>query len=173
MRSLCQVREGLSAAVPAAILSGIPSTLHAFVTDRDPLQASLAAGSILLPDERDRGRLLAAAVPVHLALSGLWGIALALLLPRKKPLLEGALAGLAIATLDLGVVGRRLPRIRDLDLLPQVADHIAFGILTACALAGRRSDGARGRSSGPGIPTTAPSGASSDRSSAGNVLGEG
>ena len=42
---------------------------------------------------------------------------------------RGALAGLAIAALDLGLVGRRFPRIAALPLLPQLADHAAFGAI--------------------------------------------
>jgi len=131
-------RDGLAAAAPAGVLSGIPSTLYALVTKRDPLEASIAAGSILLPHQSRRGRLLAAAVPVHLAISVLWGLVLASVLPRRKPFVEGTLAGLVIATLDLGVIGRRYPRIRALDPVPQVADHVAFGIVAALALVRRR-----------------------------------
>ena len=53
----------------AAALSGAPSTLHALATGRDPLEATKAAGSILLPDERRTLPLVAAALPVHLALA--------------------------------------------------------------------------------------------------------
>jgi hypothetical protein len=48
------------------------------------------------------------------------------------------LAGLGIAALDLGIVGRRFPRIRALPLLPQVADHLAFALSAAAVLARRR-----------------------------------
>jgi hypothetical protein len=131
------IHRGLAAVLPAAVLSGIPSTLHALITDRDPLAASVAAGSILLPHENSRTRLLAAAVPVHLGLSALWGLALAAILPRRKPLLEGTLAGVVIATLDLGLIGRHYPRIRALEPLPQLADHVAFGVVAAISLARR------------------------------------
>jgi len=43
----------------------------------------------------------------------------------------GALAGLAIAVIDLGVVGRRFPRVRVLPLGPQLADHAAYGAIAA------------------------------------------
>lgn len=129
------VHDGLSAAVPAALLSGVPSTLHALLTRRDPLEASVAAGSILLPGETRRTRLLAAALPVHLTVSLVWGIVLAAVLPRRRPLVEGACAGAAIAALDLGIVGRRFGRVRALDPVPQVADHLAYGIVAALALA--------------------------------------
>ncbi|MGH2757725.1 MAG: hypothetical protein ACRDI3_08055 [Actinomycetota bacterium] len=131
------LRDGTAAAVPAALLSGVPSTLHALLTDGDPLEASVAAGSILLPRERRRGRLLVAAIPVHLMLSIVWALVLAAVLPRKNPVVEGAVAGLAIAGLDLAVIGRRYPRIRALQPLPQVADHVAFGIIAAVVLARR------------------------------------
>ena len=136
-----RIRDGLAAAVPAALLSGLPSTLYALATHRDPWEPSVAGGSMLLPRENRRWRLLAAAAPVHLVLSGLWGITLAAALPRRKPLLEGALAGVGIATLDLGIIGRRYPRIRALDSLPQLADHLAFGVVAAVSLA--RHDGPR------------------------------
>jgi hypothetical protein len=117
--------------VPAAVLSGLPSTLHLLLTRRDPLKASLAAGSILLPNERKRGPLLIAAAAVHSSLSAAWGAVLAAALPRKKPVAEGIVTGLLTATLDLGIVGRRLPRVRALAVAPQVADHVAFEIVAA------------------------------------------
>jgi len=121
--------------VPAALLSGLPSTIHAVLVKSDPMEASAAAGSILLRNEHRRGPLLAAAVPVHLGLSAAWALALAVLLPRRSPLAEGAVAGLAIAAIDLGVFGPRFPRIKRLRPVPQIADHIAFGIIAATVLA--------------------------------------
>lgn len=119
----------LRAAAWAAALSGAPSTLHALATGRDPLEATAAAGSILLPREASRTRLVAAAVPVHLALSLGWTLALDRAGVRTAR--AGALAGLAIAALDLGVAGRRFPRVRALPLVPQLADHALFGALAA------------------------------------------
>ena len=127
--------NALRAGLPAALLSGLPSTAYAVLRERDPLEATVAAGSILLPRERRRGRLLVAAIPVHLALSAVWTVAIAVVLPRRNPLAEGTLAGLVIAALDLGVIGSRFPRIRALKTGPQIADHIAFGIIAAAVLA--------------------------------------
>ena len=124
----------LRAAVSASLFSGIPSTVHALVTRRDPLEASVAAGSILLPRETRRVRLLIASVPVHAALSLGWAVVLGYVLPRRNPIAEGSLAGIAIAGLDLGIVGRHYPRIRALPVLPQIGDHVAFGIITAIVL---------------------------------------
>jgi drug/metabolite transporter superfamily protein YnfA len=122
----------------AAVVSGLPSTFCALAAGDDPLEATLAAGSILLPNERRRGRLLAAAVPVHLALSLGWAVVLERVLPPGREVAGGMLAGLGIAALDLGVVARRFPRIRDLPLAPQLADHALYGATVGWVLARRR-----------------------------------
>ena len=122
----------LRAASWAAALSGIPSTAHALATGRDPLEAAYAAGTILLPGETRPQRLLAAAVPVHLGISIVWTFALDRAGVRGAA--RGAVAGLAIAALDLGLVGRRFPRIRALPVVPQLADHAAFGAIAAAML---------------------------------------
>lgn len=114
----------------------MPSTVWSLATGGDPLEPTLAAGSILLPRETRRVRLAAAAVPVHLALSLGWAIALDRL--RTRTALSGAVAGIGIAALDLGVAGRLFPRIRALPLLPQVADHVAYGATVGFVLARRR-----------------------------------
>jgi hypothetical protein len=119
----------LKAAAWAAALSGIPSTLHALVTGRDPLEAVLAAGAVVLPHETSRAKLAAAAVPVHLALSLGWTLALDRAGVRTAR--GGALAGLAIAALDLGIATQMFPSVRALPLGPQLADHAAFGAIAA------------------------------------------
>jgi hypothetical protein len=120
-------------------VSGLPSTLHALATGRDPLEATLAAGSMLLPREARRIRLFLAAAPVHLAVSLGWGVALAVLLPRRRTVTAGAAAGVAIAALDLGVVGRAFPRVRALPLGPQLADHVVYGATVGIVLRRRRA----------------------------------
>ena len=118
----------------AGILSGIPSTAVSVARGWDPLQATEAAGTILLPREHRRKALLLAAIPVHGAISVAWAIVMTLLLPSRRPLLWGGAWGLAIAAFDLGVMGRRLPRIRALPLGPQVADHLAYGVIAAACI---------------------------------------
>jgi hypothetical protein len=136
-------RQGLSDAVvagaAAAVLSGVPSTVHAIASGANPLEASLAAGTLLLGDERRRSRLLPAALAAHGALSLGWAIVLTAGLPQRRPLAWSALAGLAIAALDLGVVGRRYPRIRALPLAPQILDHVAFATSVGFLVSRRRS----------------------------------
>jgi hypothetical protein len=124
----------LAAAAVAAVLSGAPSTAHALLTRADPLEASLAAGTLLLPREQRAPRLLAAALVAHSALSLGWAVVLAALLPRRRTLVPAATAGLAIAALDLGVVGRRFPRIRALALVPQILDHVAYAVVVGAVL---------------------------------------
>ena len=132
------IRDALVAGGVASLVGGAPSTAHAVLTGRDALESTLAAGTLLLPDERGRGRLLLAAVPTHVAISLTWALALARMLPRRRTALAGAAAGLAIAALDLGVAGRRFPRIRALPLLPQVTDHVAYGATVGAVLRRRR-----------------------------------
>jgi hypothetical protein len=133
------LNDACAAGFAAAVVGGTPSTLWALVAGDDPLEATLAAGSILLPQETRRRRLLAAAVPVHLALSLAWAAVLTRALPRGREVSAGAAAGLGIAALDLGVVGQRFPRLRALPLLPQLADHLAYGATVGLVLARRRA----------------------------------
>lgn len=129
-------RRVVRAAAFAAVLSGAPSTAWAVATGDDPLAATVAAGSMALPGRRARLPLMLAAAAVHGALSLGWTIVLSRL-PRRT-VTAGALAGLTIAALDLGVAhtarGPRWDAIRALPVLPQVADHIAFGALAAASL---------------------------------------
>ncbi len=126
------------AGLVAGSLSGAPSTVHALVTGGSPMAAARAAGNVVLPARTRPGALLAAGALVHGALSVFWAAVIARLLPRRHPVAFGALAGSAIAALDLGVVGRRRPLVAALPTAPQVADHIAFGMLAAAVLSRHR-----------------------------------
>jgi len=77
---------------------------------------------------------------VHLALSLGW----ALVLERAggRGIVRGAVAGLAIAALDLGLVGPHFPRVHALPLWPQIADHLAYGTIVGFVLG--RDEIARG-----------------------------
>ena len=129
------IRDAIVAGAWAAALSGAPSTVHALVRGRDPLGATKAAGSILLPRETRTPRLVAAAVPVHLALSFGWALVLQRLGLRGAG--RGAAAGVAIAAIDLGLVGRSVPRIAALPAAPQLADHVLYGTIVGFVLARR------------------------------------
>ena len=136
-----ELRAGLRAGAVAGALSGVPSTVHAVATGRSPFDALQAAGTLLLADDAPSSAQAAAGVVAHSAISLGWGVVLAVALPRRRTVAWGALAGLGIAGLDLGVLGRRRwPRIRALPTLPQVADHVTFGALVGAVVsrAGRR-----------------------------------
>jgi len=135
-RSDPEVVAVLVAYVGATIVSGLPSTVWAFARGDDPLAAVRAAGT-LLPGRRRRPSVLGGTM-VHAAVSAFWTAALSVA-ARRWPLtpVRGALAGLAIAALDLGVIGRRYPAIAALDTPAQLADHAMFGAVVVHLL-GRR-----------------------------------
>lgn len=131
--------DALLAGTVAGLLSGAPSTITALVKRNDPLEATLAAGTILLPREQRRGRLLVAAAVVHGLLSIGWALVLSAVLPRRGTIRWAPTAGLAIALLDLGIIGRHFERIRALPTLPQVADHLAYAVTVGAVLSARRN----------------------------------
>jgi hypothetical protein len=134
------VHDALPAGLVAAAVSGLPSTAVALARGDDVLDGARATGALLLPRETRTLPLLAAAVPVHLALSLGWAVVLERALPRGREPLRGVIGGLAIAALDLGVIGRRLPPIRALPQPRQWADHAAYGLAVGVVLAWRRLD---------------------------------
>jgi hypothetical protein len=126
----------VAAGLAGAALSGVPSTVVTLARGEDVLDGARAAGAILLPRETRTPVLLAAAVPVHLALSLGWAAAIAAL-PRRNAL-TGLAAGLAIAAIDLELIGRRIPAIRALPQGRQWADHAAYGLVVGQWLRRRR-----------------------------------
>ena len=110
--------------------AGAPSTIYAIARGQDPLESTRAIGSVVINSEENTA-LLAAAVPVHIAISLWWAIVLARLLPLRRRLLAGGLIGAAIAVLDLRVIGRAFPRILRLPLGLQIADHDPEGDVVA------------------------------------------
>jgi hypothetical protein len=130
----------LVAGLAGAALSAVPSTAYALATRGDLLEGGRAAGAMLLPRERRTPVLLAAAVPVHLALSLGWAAVLAPLLPRGAEVPAGVAGALAIAALDLRLIApRRFPAVCALPQGRQWADHVAFGTAVGAALARRRA----------------------------------
>jgi hypothetical protein len=132
------MHNALHAGLIAAAVSGAPSTAVALARGDDVLEGARAAGTLLLPRATRTLPLLVAAVPVHLALSLGWAVVLDRVLPPGRERLGGLVGGLAIAALDLAVVGRRLPRISSLPQPRQWADHAAYGLAVGEVLARRR-----------------------------------
>jgi hypothetical protein len=131
-------RRALWAGLAASVLSGVPSTLWTLIRRGDVLEGGRAIGLVLLPNERRTVVLLAAGAPVHLALSVGWAYVLAAVLPARAEPLYGAAGGLAIAALDLAVLGRFFPPIEALPQGRQWADHVAFGLTVGAVLAATR-----------------------------------
>lgn len=105
----------------AALVSGAPPTAWELATRRSVLESTRAAGVLLGRRSLVRGAL------AHAAISLWWTWAFrraGWTRPRR-----GATAGRAVAVVDLGVIGRRIPAVRALPVLPQVADHLAFGLV--------------------------------------------
>jgi hypothetical protein len=136
-------RDALAAGVAGAALAGIPSTAIALARGDDVLDGARAAGAIVLRGERSTAVLLAAATPVHLALSLGWALVLERTLPHGAEPVAGAVAGLGIAALDLVVIGRHIPAITALPQGRQWADHVAYGLAVGVALRLRRRAASR------------------------------
>lgn len=103
------------------------------------LEGGRAAGAILLAHERRTAALLAAAVPVHLGISIGWAAVMATALPRGREPAWGVVGGMVVATLDLVLIGRRIPSIAALPQGRQWADHAAYGLSVGLALRARRA----------------------------------
>ncbi|HWF34845.1 MAG TPA: hypothetical protein VG295_05725 [Solirubrobacteraceae bacterium] len=135
-------RRIAEATAAAAMFSGAPSTLHALLS-----QGGVRAAAVSV---RDATRAIGTLVPpsrpglvrggaIHLIISALCAEVLARTLPAHRSAAWGAAAGLAIGLVNVGIIGRRFPAIRALPLVPQLADHVAFGTVFALVADRRRS----------------------------------
>jgi len=131
--------DAIAAGLAGAACSGLPSTAWSLVRGDDVLEGGRAAGAMILPHEQRTPVLLAAGGIAHLAISLGWAAVLTALLPRGREPVAGLVAGLAIAALDLGIVGRRIPAIRALPQPRQWADHAAYGLTVGLVLRARRA----------------------------------
>jgi hypothetical protein len=124
------LRDLLHAWLMATIFSGLPSTLHALSKGSDPLEATRAAGAMLLPADSALAALLAAATVAHGCVSLFWAGIFGLLLPPRRVLLWSVAAAAAVALLDLQVIAPLLfPTVAALPFWPQFADHLMWGAL--------------------------------------------
>lgn len=125
----------LAATTVAAVVSGAPSTAHSLLTRRPLLDTVRAAATLVVGPGADRSqpppaglRTLVAGGAAHGVVSLFWGSVLAAVLPPGRRAAWGAVAGVAIHAVDLGIVARlpRLVPMRSLPQVPQLGDHIAF-----------------------------------------------
>jgi hypothetical protein len=131
--------DAVAAGLAGAACSAIPSTVWSLVRGEDVLEGARAAGAMVRPHERRTVVLLAIAAPVHLAISLGWAAVMAVALPRGGEPTRGAVGGIVIATLDLALIGRRIPSIATLPQGRQWADHATYGLAVGLVLQARRS----------------------------------
>jgi hypothetical protein len=132
-------RDLLLAWLAATVFSGAPSTLHALATGADAMEATRAAGQMLLPHVTDTLTLFAAAAVVHSSVSLFWTLVFAALLPRRHVALWAVAGSAAVALLDLRVIAPALfPSVAALPFWPQFADHLAWGALLGGTLQWRQ-----------------------------------
>lgn len=127
-------RRTLTATAWAAVLGGLPSTLHAIV-ESGRLSAAPEYGvavttriGVLLPPFRPG---LVRGIGAHVLISAMAGQAMGQLLPQRRSLACGAALGLVMGLGNVVVVGRHIPAIAELPVVPQLADNIAFGVVFA------------------------------------------
>lgn len=129
----------LASGTAAAILGGIPSTVYALATGGDPLEATRAAGAMLVDPASEDAVLFAAAAVAHLGVNFFWAALLVWLLPRRHVLAWALVAATAIALIDLRVIAPLFfPEVHALAFGPQLADHLAWGASLGGVLAWRR-----------------------------------
>jgi hypothetical protein len=129
------VPDLLLAWLAATLFSGLPSTIHALLTDNDPLEATRAAGSMLVSPDSGNALVLAAAAVVHPTVSAFWTGVFGVLLPRRHVALLATVAAAAVAVIDLRLIAPAFfPAVAALPFWPQFADHLAWGALLGVTL---------------------------------------
>jgi hypothetical protein len=133
--------DAIVAGLAGAASSAIPSTSWSLLRGDDVLEGGRGVGAMVRPRESRTSVLLLIAAPIHVGISLTWAGVMAAVLPRRGTPAWGVVAGLAIAALDLLVIGRRIPAIRALPQGRQWADHVAFGLVVGLVLHALRRDG--------------------------------
>jgi hypothetical protein len=135
------VSEVLRAWIVATLFSGIPSTVYALAAGHDILEATRAAGAMLVASD-STPRLIAAAVIVHASVSLFWAFAVSAVLPRRHTFAWALVASALIAVLDLRVIAPAFfPQAAALAFWPQFADHLMWGACLGLTLGVRRRRG--------------------------------
>ncbi len=123
----------------ATVFSGLPSTLNALATGGDPLEATRAAGAMMVAADSDPAVLLMAAGTVHAVVSAFWAGIFGVLLPRRRVAAWAVAGAAAVAVLDLGLIAPLFfPSVAALAFWPQFADHLMWGLLLGATLGYRR-----------------------------------
>ncbi len=126
-------RRVVEATAVASVLAGTPSLVVALSREgvagtwRYGVRATRAIG-VLVPPGRPN---LVAGVVVHFAISLVAGEAFGRFLPLRHSLAWGAIGGAAMGLVNVGLVGGRIPAVRELPFGRQIADNVAFGVIFA------------------------------------------
>lgn len=124
----------------ATIFSGLPSTAYALLIDTDPLEATMAAGEMLLPMNARPAQLFMAAAVVHCSVSAFWSVVFGAMLPRRHVVFWALVGSAAVALLDLRLIAPLLfPPVAALAFWPQFADHLMWGALLGATLRWRQA----------------------------------
>jgi hypothetical protein len=131
-------RDVLASGAVATLVSGIPSTIYAWVTGGDITEATRAAGAMLIPPSSDLPALVLAAGVAHTAISFFWAAILVFILPRNHVIVWATAAAVLIALLDLRIIAPAFfPEVAALRFGPQLADHLMWGASLGWTLARR------------------------------------
>ena len=142
-------RDLLWAWAAATVFSGAPSTAYALLTGTDPLEATRAAGAMLVPSDAGWPRLLASAALVHSTVSLFWTLVFGAWLPRRRVALWAVCGSAAVALLDLRLVAPALfPSVAALPFWPQFGDHLMWGACLGLSLQLRQPRSGQGTSAG-------------------------
>lgn len=137
--------DGLHAGVAAALVSGIPSTLHAWWTGGDIAEATRAAAAMLPRAPAAGPGVLAAAAVVHVTISLAWACVFARLLPLRGTVAWAVAGACAVAVIDLVLLAPLFPPVDALAFGPQLADHVAWGLVVGLVVRWRRRAAAPAR----------------------------
>ena len=99
------VRDLFFAWLAATVFSGAPSTAYALATGTDPMEATRAAGTMLVSPDAGPVRLFAAAALVHSTVSLFWALVFGSVLPHRHVVAWAMGGSAAVALLDLRVIG--------------------------------------------------------------------
>ena len=101
----------------------------------DPLEATRAAGAMLVSPSARPGLLFAAAALVHLSISLFWTVVVGITVPRRFVVSGSIAAAAVIACIDLLLVAPHFfPAVAALAFWPQFADHLLWGFLVGATL---------------------------------------
>jgi hypothetical protein len=92
------------------------------------MEATRAAGAMLILPSSGLAALVLAAAVVHTAVSFFWAAILVFILPRRHVIVWATVAAALIAWLDLRVIAPAFfAEVAALEFGPQVADHLMWG----------------------------------------------